>query len=290
MPRLENPEKFERASTDEILECARKVVTAETGRCLVFDINSVTAVPKFRSSELSLGQVVGRGGFNTVTEVLAIKLKNKVKTGTSGSAAGSVAGSTAGSIKSRNTHSVPGSIGGEGDSHSIAGSSSCATSTKAQREEVRDRTATALKERKKKYVIKKLESSLLKHDRVNYLKGLMDLVLEGQFLASLHHENIIQLCGISKKCPFEELGYFLMLDQLNTTLAKQLQDWAVKEKKNNAGGFMKNKNKLNVKKQELWVSRLHVAFDIASALNYLHNRHIIYRDVVSVYDAPLCMY
>merc|ERR1712176_874358 len=115
-----------------------------------------------------------------------------------------------------------------------------------------------------------------------------DLVVEGMFLASLSHPNIIKVRGLpeggvkSLMTDNRQHGYFLVLDRLFDTLSERIYgDWSSKEE------IMGLKKKLfrlpnwkqkKRRKQHLTV-RLKVAFDICGAIKFLHSKSIIYRDL-----------
>ena len=65
-----------------------------------------------------------------------------------------------------------------------------------------------------------------------------------------------------------ERGYFLLLDRLQCTLESKIDDW----------------KELDVtlspsQKRAFLADRLHVAFDVCAALEFLHSHDIIYRDL-----------
>ena len=95
-------------------------------------------------------------------------------------------------------------------------------------------------------------------------------------MASLAHPNIIKLrgmaaAGTSGFATLHERGYFLLLDRLQCTLEHKIDHWRNFEKALTSDSSKKQKGFL--------AERLHVAFDVAAALSYLHNHHIIYRDL-----------
>lgn len=96
-------------------------------------------------------------------------------------------------------------------------------------------------------------------------------------MASLSHPNIIKLrgmaaAGTSGFATMDERGYFLLLDRLQCTLEHKIEHWRNFEK----ALAMDNSGK---KRRGFLAERLHVAFDVAAALSYLHDHHIIYRDL-----------
>jgi hypothetical protein len=122
-----------------------------------------------------------------------------------------------------------------------------------------------------------------------YAIGTTDLVLEGMFLASLSHPNIIKVRGFppggamslcDERRPNVN-GYFLVLDRLYKTLGDQIytvwgKDHVIDVKKR--FGFVKSKMMTRDRDRDLAV-RLKVALDMSAALMYLHSKNILYRDL-----------
>lgn len=94
-------------------------------------------------------------------------------------------------------------------------------------------------------------------------------------MASISHPNIIKLrgmaaAGTSGFATMKERGYFLLLDRLQCTLENKIDHWRNFDKALSLDGKKRN---------GFLAERLHVAFDVAAALSYLHRNHIIYRDL-----------
>lgn len=268
MPRLENTERYERADTKTILATAREVCRSEIEQSLVFDSDAISRVPRFEASEVVLGRVVGRGGFCAVFEISAIRLKGsrKGKGGKSTDSGHDSASDTEGKNSSRS---------GKSNGFSRAGRDTPVIHDDSSREYLARRVWS----NSGKYVVKQLDHVLLERDKVNYLKGLVDLSLELHFLASCNHMNILDVRGVSSADPFGEVGYFLVLDLLDETLSKRLNSWMHADRRTKGiTGFLTGGRK---KETTLLVKRLIVAHDIAEGMNYLHSRNIIYRDLVS---------
>jgi serine/threonine protein kinase len=100
---------------------------------------------------------------------------------------------------------------------------------------------------------------------------------EAKFLASLEHPNIIKLrgmaaAGTSGFAGMEERGYFLLLDRLQCTLEDKIDLWRDYDKSLSV-------DRVGKKRRYFLAERLHVAFDVCAALDYLHANQIIYRDL-----------
>lgn len=104
-----------------------------------------------------------------------------------------------------------------------------------------------------------------------FIFGVEDLVHETAMLASLDHPNIIQLRGRAICNSFRlSDGYFILLDQLQSTLEDRIEDW-----RRVAATAGKGKNS----KAAPTVSKLKAACSIADALSYLHSKNVVFRDL-----------
>jgi len=74
--------------------------------------------------------------------------------------------------------------------------------------------------------------------------------------------------GTSGFATMAERGYFLLLDRLQCTLESKLDDWKDLEMTLSP-----------TQKRAFLADRLHVAFDVCAALEFLHSHDIIYRDL-----------
>jgi serine/threonine protein kinase len=100
---------------------------------------------------------------------------------------------------------------------------------------------------------------------------------EAKFLASLEHPNIIKLrgmaaAGTSGFATMQERGYFLLLDRLQCTLEDKIDLWRDYDAEIQS-------DKSGKKRRYFLAERLHVAFDVCAALDYLHASQVIYRDL-----------
>jgi serine/threonine protein kinase len=247
MPHLEDPSLYEYASEKVIFDTTRSIVEKEETRSNIFDASLEESVPKFALKELCLGRVLGRGGFCVAREINSIKLR----------------------------------LEEDGSNKKVGGRlpKGSQSTMRAEGESTREYLARRLWAKTGKYVIKQVESELFYSDRVTFLKGMIDLALETKYLASLDHPHVLKIRGISETSPFD-LGYFVVLDQLQETLGKRLNSWMQRKRatKGITGALTRGKGKVD----KLFTERLLAVHDIAKAMHYLHGKRIIYRDLVRI--------
>ena len=141
--------------------------------------------------ELTLGCVLGRGGFAYVSEVRKITLKNNRKT-------------------QQETD--------EENGYHI---------TKI----VQDRTFMATHcihlGKDARYAIKQLGDHVL-NDPHLFVCGIMDLAIETKFLSVIQHPNIIKMRAVADGSPYSR-DYFVVLDRLYDTLTMRLTSWKTRK-------------------------------------------------------------
>mmetsp|Transcript_8834 Transcript_8834/g.12584 ORF Transcript_8834/g.12584 Transcript_8834/m.12584 type:complete len:514 (+) Transcript_8834:162-1703(+) len=130
-----------------------------------------------------------------------------------------------------------------------------------------------------RYVVKHLRPRLL-GDIERFTVGATDLGREAQFLASMQHRNIISIRGWSSHgtSGYESGshdGYFLILDRLYETLHERNQSLKKQVKKVSLSALPAAKQK----RHQMSFDCLRIYADIASALEYLHERNVVYRDL-----------
>lgn len=131
--------------------------------------------------------------------------------------------------------------------------------------------------KKNPYVLKTLRTDLPQEE---YVKGIVDLAIEAEFLAVLSHPNIITMHAVANSDPHES-RYFVILDQLVCTLDRKFNQWR-REVSENSGTWCGPFGYCCAKEQFLyltWLERIEAARDIANAISYLHSKSIAYRDL-----------
>jgi serine/threonine protein kinase len=145
-------------------------------------------------------------------------------------------------------------------------------------ESARARSVFAASARENQYVLKTLRTDLPEEE---YVKGIVDLAIEAEFLSVLSHPNIISMRAVANSDPHES-KFFVILDRLITTLDRKFNQWR-REVGENSGYWLGPFGYCCAKEHFLyktWLERLTASRDIASALYYLHtHQRIIYRDL-----------
>lgn len=241
-------------------------------------MNPEDRLPKFDTRELTIGRVLGRGAFCVVKECSVTHPTGSNLSLDSNSSRGSLIGrfkSVVG-ISSRRAATNE----WNGTSNHSRGDGTTSSGTDHQGESARSNNLTTRRTRKSrsKYVVKQLSPDLIHSDKITFLKGLVDLAMETRFLASLDHDHIIAARGVSSTGAFSD-GYFIILEKINDTLSKRVKKWMDMDRqcKGITGVFTGSKKML----LRLDTERLLASYDLARGMNYLHERKIVFRDLVS---------
>ena len=140
----------------------------------------------------------------------------------------------------------------------------------------------AVKNGKCRFVVKHLKLKTME-DPHRFCTAAADLVVEAQFLTSLHHDNILKIRGwttggINAFANGSHDAYFLLLDRLNETLEDRIAFWRSEKLDNSLERSLQRLGFIDDNTAKL-LSRTKIARQIASALQYLHSKNIVFRDL-----------
>jgi serine/threonine protein kinase len=227
-----------------------------------FDKSSVTdralQFPHFALEELAFGKILGKGGFGTVWEVKEFDCSEAV---------------SAKVQKLQKGTKEP----FEDSSTSISWDDKDVTPVDQM--ECRKFIAEHCirkPSRDARYAVKQLSPEVVK-DPGLFLKGVIDMAIETRFLSDIEHPNIVKLRAIAATDTFDH-AYFIVMDRLYDTLEKRISRWAARSGRV-TGVLRLFLDPKGAKASDLYIERIVAAFDLADAVEYLHNRKILYRDL-----------
>jgi hypothetical protein len=117
-----------------------------------------------------------------------------------------------------------------------------------------------------RYAIKAVQSSSKLHVQT-YINGIVDLAIEARFLSVIRHPNIIKMRAMAETSPFSTTQpFFVVLDRLYDILGTRIVKWK-RQKPSNIGKVL---DCSGIRSSLLWIERVSVAYDLATAFHYLH--------------------
>jgi hypothetical protein len=187
----------------------------------------------FWMSELTLGRLLGKGGFCEVREITKITLDKR----------------------SVNDDTTTERLDDEHAIHNI----------------VQDRSFMEThclrgKDKDCRYGLKLLLPTC-KDDAQTFINGIVDLAVEARFLSVIRHPSIIKMRAMAVTDPFSTTEpFFVVLDRLYDVLGTRIAKW----KRQKPSGVAKLMDRGSKKEKAFWIERMTVAYDLASALSYIH--------------------
>jgi len=127
-----------------------------------------------------------------------------------------------------------------------------------------------------RYAIKFLKKMLLKGNKYQFGIAARNLEEEARVLSSLDHPNILKIRGWAANGPKAYIdtkrhdGYFLLMDRLEKTLSTRIEEWK---------SLIDPTEDNQEMRKNMLLEQLKLALDIASALEYLHDKGYIFRDL-----------
>eukprot|EP00534_Pseudo-nitzschia_fraudulenta_P009714 CAMPEP_0201151912 /NCGR_PEP_ID=MMETSP0851-20130426/12736_1 /ASSEMBLY_ACC=CAM_ASM_000631 /TAXON_ID=183588 /ORGANISM="Pseudo-nitzschia fraudulenta, Strain WWA7" /LENGTH=552 /DNA_ID=CAMNT_0047428849 /DNA_START=412 /DNA_END=2070 /DNA_ORIENTATION=+ len=163
---------------------------------------------------------------------------------------------------------------------------------------VSNATRTKKKQKRDRQQRRKGEDDEKHKQTVEYcVLAASQLAYEAHVLSSLNHPNVIKIRGLDSQgiLGFERRdhrGFFLLMDVLSETLDKRLDRWRRDERNrkgrsmsssNNSASSSSSNSKSHNERATVLLRRhkdkLGVSLQLASALEYIHDRKIVYRDL-----------
>lgn len=147
-----------------------------------------------------------------------------------------------------------------------------------------------------RYAIKHLRPDLVPKPET-FQAAAADLLLEAKYLAALNHPGILKLRAVAQGgvSAFEQAGgqydgFFLITDRLQGTLREKILEWQVQQQEESLlecfqpSALEESKDEgINTTRlltgKRLLMQKLDIAQQIASALQYMHDQRLIFRDL-----------
>lgn len=275
---------IKKASQESLYETAEYIVNEKTANSEGIDASLEDRIPRFDLEEMRLGRILGRGGFCIAIEIDKMKISEPASKG--GSVASNSFFARFNSRSDSKDLDIDGENSGNGESNvhkhaaSVAGGTTKGSAfPRTTGMDISRVTIARLAQKRSRkggrFVLKRVKPEMYASDKIQFLKGIVDLTMESKLLAALDHPNIISLCGISSKGP----AHFIILEKLMETLSNRLRKWTQIDRqcKGITGIFTGSKRKV----AELYEDRISTAYDVACAGDYLHQLKIVFRDLVS---------
>lgn len=264
------------------------IILNEVDQAPIFNIEPKRWFPSFEKSEVKLGAVLGIGGFGIVREVtsfvpIAAKDMSTLDSTTAAEMADASSNNeiSLGDLFALETGAVTDSCGGGSNNNTTTfgpafrHDSSLGDDSHYDASSAREiMTRRCIRNGDARYAVK----ALMKEDlnQMEFEQGRVDLAIEVKYLQALNHPNIVKLRGLFATDDPLHPNYFFIMDRLYGTLGLRIKEWKAALSKID-GRIYRRSNKILMKEQ--LATRLTVAYDIASAINYMHARDLLHRDL-----------
>ncbi|KAL3919324.1 MAG: hypothetical protein SGILL_003810 [Bacillariaceae sp.] len=245
---LELPKMIGEYTVEYLIDRSNKKIEKRTTDWEV--LHDTIDVPSLDRSEIVIGRELGEGGFFKVHEIQKIVLENGGEDDTETNAGGIDAEEIEQLVKIARTKSED--LGVAQNRRYMQ--EHCVRIGRGGNKDCR-------------YALKSMKKGALS-DPGLFVNTLVDLAIEAKFLSSVRHPNIIKMRGISKDFIAAGASSFIILDRLYQTLTDRIAYW--KDRKEN--GFVNFFDFRGKKQKAFLAERITVGFDVANALEYLHDR------------------
>ena len=105
----------------------------------------------------------------------------------------------------------------------------------------------------------------------------IDLAIEVNYLQVLSHPHVIKLRGLFQTDDPFHPAYFFVMDRLYGTLEDKISEWAKRSQSRWKGMFSCFQKNAMLIEDDFVIQRLLVAYDIASAFDYMHRNNVVHR-------------
>eukprot|EP00529_Nitzschia_sp_RCC80_P024100 CAMPEP_0113448372 /NCGR_PEP_ID=MMETSP0014_2-20120614/4732_1 /TAXON_ID=2857 /ORGANISM="Nitzschia sp." /LENGTH=456 /DNA_ID=CAMNT_0000339581 /DNA_START=332 /DNA_END=1702 /DNA_ORIENTATION=- /assembly_acc=CAM_ASM_000159 len=246
---------------EDLINRARELVARRTKDWEITSLKHEERVPRLHNDEIELGKFLGEGGFFTVHEIDKIALRKHNNEDDETERAN-------GDTEHYDDDDTAGISRYYDDDDDFTG-------VVQNRRFMEKHCIRKGKSRLHRYAFKTMKPECKENPRT-FVSTMVDLAIECRFLATVRHPSIIKLRAVSDGF-ISSADDFLVLDRLYMTLTEKIVKW----KDWNENGFAKLFDFGGKKKKKFLSDRLTVVYDVASAIAYLHDRSIIYRDLKS---------